>query len=150
MGRLADPVKIIIVLAALLSLCHAQSGLDAVDYINKVEKEVMEIAQSAVLNFMNSCGTYEKLWLWPCSNLICQYNAHMKNPQGYRFKHQNLMLFILYANLRLGMTLNHKTHGSEWRLSSHHSKKSFPFQPSIATPAYQKCIYESLQLRPRV
>lgn len=61
MGRLADPVKIIIVLAALLSLCHAQSGLDAVDYINKVEKEVMEIAQSAVLNFMNSCGTYEKL-----------------------------------------------------------------------------------------
>lgn len=56
MGRPSDPVKIIIVLAALISLCHAQSGLDAVDYINKVEKEVMEIAQAAVLNFMNSCG----------------------------------------------------------------------------------------------
>ena len=56
MGRPSDPVKIIVVLAALISLCHAQSGLDAVDYINKVEKEVKEIAQTAVLNFMNSCG----------------------------------------------------------------------------------------------
>jgi len=56
MGRPSHPVKIIIVLAALISLCHAQSGLDAVDYINKVEKEVKEIAQTAVLNFMNSCA----------------------------------------------------------------------------------------------
>lgn len=55
MGEVRALCFFVAVLAIVCNVCHAQTGMDAVKYIENFESQVKEISQNSVTNFMRSC-----------------------------------------------------------------------------------------------
>jgi hypothetical protein len=59
---LVSSAAVVLLLLLLTGSCCAQSEVQANAYLDEVEKEVMQIAAQASVNFLNTCGWLQIWW----------------------------------------------------------------------------------------